>query len=172
MDIISHGLWGSIAFGRKNKKSFRTAFLFGLAPDFLAFAPLFILIFLGIVDRPSIPPMEPPDTSLIPSFVYGVYNVTHSLFVFAAAFLFLWIILRKPMWEICAWGLHILLDIPTHSYQFFPTPFLWPISDFRFDGIGWSDPYIFFPNIVVLLILYVWFYLIKRNNGVANGPVK
>ena len=56
MDIISHGLWGSITFGRKNKKSFWTAFLFGLAPDFLAFAPLFILIFLGIVDRPPISP--------------------------------------------------------------------------------------------------------------------
>ncbi|MDP3740794.1 MAG: hypothetical protein Q8R08_00520 [bacterium] len=171
MDIISHGLWGSIAFGRKNKKSFWTAFLFGIAPDFLAFAPLFTLIFLGIYERPPISLVEPPDVSLIPLFVYGVYNITHSLFVFAAAFLIIWLIRRRPLWEIYAWGLHIILDIPTHSYQFFPTPFLWPISDFRIDGIGWASPLIFFPNIAILIILYIWFYLIKRISGVAKNFV-
>ena len=28
MDIVSHGLWGGIVFGRQNKKSFRRAFFF------------------------------------------------------------------------------------------------------------------------------------------------
>ncbi|MBI2122390.1 MAG: hypothetical protein HYT98_04715 [Candidatus Sungbacteria bacterium] len=161
MDIISHGLWGSIAFGRKNKRSFWKAFLFGIAPDFLAFAPLFILIFSGIIERPPIPPVEPPDTSLIPQFVYQIYNVTHSLIIFVAVFGLLWLILRRPVWELGAWGLHILLDIPTHSYKFFPTPFLWPISDFKVNGAGWAEPYVFFPNVILLLILYLWFYFIR-----------
>ncbi len=47
MDIVSHGLWGGAAFGRKNKKSFWVAFLFGVLPDLLAFGPFFIGIQSG-----------------------------------------------------------------------------------------------------------------------------
>ena len=32
MDIVSHGLWGALAFGRKNRRSFWLAFGIGLAP--------------------------------------------------------------------------------------------------------------------------------------------
>jgi len=63
------------------------------------------------------------------------------------------------MW---AWGLHILMDIPTHSTDFFPTPFLWPFSGYRVDGISWGHPYIFFPNVVVLIVLYILFFLKKK----------
>jgi hypothetical protein len=60
-----------------------------------------------------------------------------------------------------AWLLHILVDIPTHSTRFFPTPFLWPISSYEFSGIGWANPMIFIPNVVLLTSLYVWYFLIR-----------
>ena len=164
MDIASHGLWGGIAFGRKNKKSFWAAFLFGILPDFLAFGPFFIGTFFGFYKWPRFGP-EPPDPSLIPSFVGQVYNITHSLIIFAAVFLIIWLILKRPVYEMLAWGLHILVDIPTHSYRFFPTPFLWPISDLKVDGVGWGHPYIFFPNIALLILLYLWFFVIKKRKN-------
>ena len=37
MDIVSHGLWGSIAFGRKSRSSFWMAFVIGMAPDIFSF---------------------------------------------------------------------------------------------------------------------------------------
>ena len=40
MDIVSHGLWGAIAFGRKSRSSFWLAFLIGLAPDLFSFGIL------------------------------------------------------------------------------------------------------------------------------------
>jgi len=147
--------------GRKTRRSFWIAFCFGVAPDLFAFGPLFAnrmlihgLDFLNNVGKP-------PDTASIPAYVHGVYNVTHSLVVFSVAFVAVWLIRRKPLYEMGAWVLHICMDIPTHSTAFFPTPFLWPVSDFHVDGVPWSRPYIFFPNVALLAVLYAWF-LYKR----------
>ena len=161
MDIISHGLWGGIAFGRTSKKSFWLSFLFGMGPDLLAFTPFAILILLGMAKLPDFT-REPPDPNSIPNYVYQLYNFSHSLIVFAALFAILWLIFRRPMWVFCAWGLHILVDIPTHSYKFFPTPFLWPVSGFEINGHSWATPEIFIPDLVLLTILYAWFFLIGK----------
>ena len=54
-----------------------------------------------------------------------------------------------------AWPFHVLLDFPFHSIKYFPTPILWPISDYKFDGIPWSNPYIWFSNIAGIILLYI-----------------
>jgi hypothetical protein len=51
----------------------------------------------------------------------------------------------------------VLVDIPTHSFAFFPTPFLWPLSTWKFDGWQWMTPTILVPNYVLLALLYAWF---------------
>lgn len=164
MDILSHGLWGSLAFGRKNRRSFWTAFLFGIAPDFFSFGAFFISVWLGIQDFPPFSG-EPPDPALIPAYVSNLYNFSHSVIIFAITFLAVWLIWKRPFWEMSAWGFHILVDIPTHSYKFFPTPFLWPVSDFKFNGWHWGNPWIFFPNIALLFLLYLWFFVIRKDKN-------
>lgn len=161
MDIISHGLWGSLAAGRKNKKSFWLAFLFGIAPDFIPFAPFFGEMILGLRKYPGFS-TEPPAAILIPDYVYLLYKVTHSLIIFAVVFLTIWLIFKRPIWELSAWGLHVLFDIPTHNYKFFPTPFLWPILSTQINGIPWADPKIFFPNILLLAVLYFYFFFYRK----------
>jgi len=172
MDIVSHGLWGSLAFGRKNRRSFLLAFLFGVAPDLLAFGPFFVLTFLGIEQRPRF--AEPPDPSIFPPFVHQTYQFSHSLIVFAALFGVLWLLLRRPVWEFPAWGLHILFDIPTHSNRFFPTPFLWPVSNFHVNGHSWATREIFIPNVILLVVLYAWFfarrYWTRRSTAGGSRP--
>lgn len=161
MDIISHGLWGSIAFGRKDRKSFWTAFFFGIAPDLFSFGLFTAGVWLGLehgVDWSG----GPPDPSRIPPYVHHLYDVTHSLIVFAAVFALVAFFRKQPWWEMSAWGLHILFDIPTHSERFFPTPFLWPLSDFHISGISWGHPAIFFPNVAFLLALYFWYFVVRR----------
>jgi hypothetical protein len=160
MDIVSHGLWGSIAFGRKNKKSFWLSFFWGIAPDLFSFGIFFIFLLLG-PNRGMILRQAPPPPNTIPEFVYSMYNITHSLVVFAIVFIVCWILFKRPIVELLAWLLHILLDIPTHSHEFFSTPALWPISDVTFNGIPWSHPGIYIPNVILLLILYVWFFIIR-----------
>lgn len=38
-----------------------------------------------------------------------------------------------------AWGLHILIDLPTHSRRHWAPQFLWPLSTVTVDGISWPD---------------------------------
>ncbi len=161
MDIVSHGLWGGVGFGRASKPSFWLAFTFGVAPDLLSFGIFFIeRIFTGEVDINN---SHRPDLSSIPGYVSTLYNFTHSFVLFAVIFLLVWLFLKRPVIEMCAWGFHILLDIFTHSSDFFPTPFLWPLSNFKVNGVSWGHPIIFIPNLVLLALAYIWFFYSKRN---------
>lgn len=164
MDIISHGLWGGVTVGRSSRKSYWIAFLFGMAPDLFAFAPTFIgrVFTNGFASLSRVG--QKPELSEIPEYVFQLYNISHSFVVFGAVFLVVWLLRGKPMWEMCAWALHIAIDLPTHSLSFFPTPFLWPISNVRVDGHPWSDPIIFVPNVVLLLVVYSVYFLRKRRN--------
>jgi len=166
MDIISHGLWGTLAFGRKTRRRFFIAFLFGIAPDLLSFGIFFVSMAFGFSDRHDFS-AEPPHADAIPTYVHYLYNVTHSVIFFAVLFIFLWILFRKPIMESLAWGAHILLDIPTHSYEFFPTPFLWPFSDLKVDGIPWTSPFIFIPNVVLLIVFFGWMVIVYRKKRKA-----
>jgi hypothetical protein len=78
----------------------------------------------------------------------------HSVIVWTAVFGILRLIFKKPVVAAYARLFHILLDIPTHSLAFYATPFLWPISSYKFDGIPRSTPWIFFTNLTILAIVY------------------
>jgi hypothetical protein len=156
MDILSHGLWGAIAFGRKSRAGFWLAFVIGLAPDLFSFGILWMAATLGLSEKPDFSHGTPPE-STIPLYVHQLYNVTHSFIIFLLLFVLVWLLLQRPLWELSAWGLHVLVDIPTHSFAFFPTPFLWPLSTWKFDGWQWMTPTILVPNYVLLALLYAWF---------------
>ena len=158
MDIISHGLWGGVAFGRKSKKIFWIAFFFGIAPDLFSFGIFFIQnIFVNGLSF-----SHEAYHTIIPSYLYALYNITHSLVIFTLVFLIVSYFFKRPVYEMCGWGLHIVLDIFTHSYAFFPTPFLFPISNFKVNSIGWNHPIIFVPNIILLLIVYAYLWRRKQ----------
>lgn len=163
MDIISHGLYGGVAFGRKSKKDYAIAFLFGILPDLVAFGPFFLLAFLGFAPLPF-DRIEPPNNNLIPSYVHSIYNMSHSLVIYGLFFALLWVLGKKAFAMLTlGWPLHIIVDMPLHTKNFFPTPFLWPVSDLHIDGIPWSRPYIFLPNVIFIIIVYsIWYYRSKK----------
>jgi membrane-bound metal-dependent hydrolase YbcI (DUF457 family) len=126
MDVIAHGLWGGALFGRKNGIHWRLAALIGMAPDVVAFGP-FLITQIG-------------STSWIkfPRYVHQSYDVTHSLVVWAVVTGLVWILRKSFPWVMGAWALHILCDIPFHSIDFFPTPYLWPLSTPFHNGTPWA----------------------------------
>lgn len=158
MDIVSHGLWGSVAFGRRNKRDFWLGFLFGIAPDFFSFG-IFTLANLFTLEERG---FSRPDLASIPSYVHHLYDITHSFVTFAVVFAIIWAVLRRPLWPMLAWPLHILMDLFTHSTSFFPTPFLWPLVSYRFDGVSWGTPPIFFTNVALLVFAYAM-WLLQRH---------
>lgn len=158
MDIISHGLRGAITVGRRNKTQFWLSFFFGMFPDLAAFAfPFVVALFMVIFWPITLSDFHEGVHMVGMNFITTVYPISHSLVVWAGAFLLLWAIFRKPVIASFAWLFHILLDIFTHSTEFFPTPFLWPISKVHFNGIPWHHAEILYPNIALLLIVYGYF---------------
>ncbi len=157
MDILSHGLWGSAAFFKKPRKQYWLAFFFGVFPDLVAFGPLFLWHALtkGPFTRPDFATFEPPRPDLLPGYVWQMYQFSHSLFIFAFIFGLVWYFRKRPFLPLVAWGLHILMDIPTHTTGFFPTPFLYPFADVYVNGMPWSTPWFFVLNWSILLILYI-----------------
>lgn len=164
MDIISHGLWGSAFMGTEKKSYFWPSFALGMLPDLLAFSVPFIIMIVGAITG-STPLSEgrPAYLSHSQSYISDLYSIGHSFVIFAAFFLLVWFILKKPYLPMIAWALHILLDIFTHSAGFFGTPFLWPISNYKYDGTPWANPMIFFPNVAALAIAYIAIYLYKKH---------
>ncbi|MBX3301035.1 MAG: hypothetical protein KF693_02345 [Nitrospira sp.] len=89
-----------------------------------------------------------------------------ALSYFSPSFYLVWFFLKRPVWELGAWGLHVLADMPLHSYAFFPTPVLWPLSNWKFDGWQWMTPGILILNFALLSLLYAWYirhlYLVEQ----------
>ncbi|MBU0894005.1 MAG: metal-dependent hydrolase [Nanoarchaeota archaeon] len=150
MDVISHGLWAILLVkGIFNKGKLWLAFLVGILPDVIPFGIPFVqIIFSGST-------LGKEQVINAPSYVHILYGLTHSLLIVTIVFLLIYLIKKKIYIWVLAWPLHILIDIPTHSNEFFPTPFLYPISNFTVNGILWTNPYIFFPNWVLLIILFI-----------------
>ena len=140
MDTLSHALWGKGLFGYRKYRWY--SFLFGAVPDLFSFG----IYFIHSIFFSSSPLMVRPSRSEIPEWVYSLYDISHSL-VIASIFIFIAYKINKEFgFPMLAWPAHIILDFFTHSIDYFPTPIFWPISNYKFDGIHWSDTYIMIGN--------------------------
>ena len=156
MDTLAHGLWTYAIFYKT--KSPKLAVLFGVLPDLISFLPFIILN--GGLNHFGKPHLNDIPTSIIKS-----YNFTHSLVIAIFAILLITLVARKFYIFLLAWPIHILIDIPTHETTFFPTPFLYPISDLRVSGISWARPEMLAINYLALIIVYAFIIRNKIKNG-------
>lgn len=171
MDIISHGLWtgalSKIVKIKKKKFNFWWTAFWGMFPDVFAFVIPGVIFFFVILFQTGFNFSN--WSSIIQSSPYlniieMLYSISHSLIIFSAVFLLIWLIFKKPVWIMFGWLLHILIDIPTHKIEHFATPFLWPISNFKIDGlIYWREPLFMIVDIVLLIVVYGILFL--RKNG-------
>lgn len=164
MDILSHALWGGVGFGRKNRSDFWAAFMLGMSPDLLAFGIPSITRIITALSGNGLPEEFHGNMAYFPSYVFTLYSIGHSLVIFTLAFIAVWIFRKKPYIPLFAWFFHIFLDIFTHSIDFFPTPFLWPLSDYHFDGQSWGQPLIFIPNVLLLFAAYGYWAWMRRKD--------
>jgi hypothetical protein len=160
MDTLSHYLWVVALYWQHPKRWIIG--LFGALPDLLSFGPHIVeSLFAGTLGRPEL--------HTIPDYVFVMYDLTHSLVVFAVVALVLWFAARDWFWLIWGWALHILIDIPTHSAEFFPTPFLWPISDFMIDGISWGVVWFMIMDVTLLVAVYTWLVMRKQRQNIISS---
>ena len=170
MDTLAHGLWGGMIGGWR--KRFGLAVLFGIAPDLLSFGALTVVWVVQGQFQPG-----RPSVSTIPQWVHVSYDFTHSLVIIGAVWAVLWWWKRELAVPFIAWPLHILFDIPTHTREFFPTPFLFPISDYTFNGFSWGQRWFMILNYSCLAALSLFwatnrYRRRKRGESAGREPVK
>lgn len=172
MDILAHTLWANVGARGVNKlaenlpagrqvKKFRmhigwTAF-WGVFPDLFAFTIPFVLIFYKIIfgGESFLTIRDHHGVSGAFDIASYLYQFSHSLVIFLLVFILVWVISRRPRWEMFGWALHIVIDIFSHSINFYPTPFLFPISEYRFPyGVQWSNYWYMIINYSALLLVW------------------
>ena len=159
MDTLSHALYGKGLFGYKKYRWY--SFFFGIIPDIFSFGIYFIYLIVFSEFEFGRPSREE-----LPYWVYDLYDISHSM-VTALVFIAIAYKINKDFaWPMLAWPMHIVVDFFTHSIEFFPTPILWPISDYRFDGVPWSNPYVFGINFVLIFVIF--FYRWKNKKALTK----
>ena len=157
---------------------------------------LWLMFYKGVdfsnIPRPEIMPPEVRNAFFIFRLTDVLYHISHSLIIFFTLFFLTWIICwyrftRKqkseihtldnahhqkshctPCWEMTGWFIHIVTDIPTHSSTFYPTLFLWPLSDWCFNGASWGNMQFIITNYTALLIVFIVLRFFKRAKGKRN----
>jgi hypothetical protein len=185
MEIISHAFWAATAYKAKQKikpsnhekkVNFFLFVFWSMFPDIISFGLIAFWIILVFVssgfDSSFLPshmrainggePSAPAGFMPIFQMTSIIYSASHSIVIFFLAFSLFFYFLKNPPWTMLGWFLHILIDIPTHSSQFYPTPFLWPLSNWHFYGISWGTPWFLILNYSAMIIVYFLFWRRKR----------
>jgi hypothetical protein len=164
MEILAHSLWATAAAITAKRLTTTTTVRIGwtvwwaVFPDVLAFGPSVAagiwLRLTGGLDASSAHGGHLPHVNLgLP-----IYPAVHSLVVFLLVFGITTILARRVVVDLFGWLLHILIDIPTHSFSFYATRFLWPLSGYRVDGIAWWTPLFWVATYAALAVLYIFMW--------------
>jgi len=174
MDTFSHAAWGWVSLRRPRPALAWWGALAGALPDLLFFAPYAVEQVaaagwrsLFLANEPDVWKLDGPPLPPILAAAYDSYYVyTHSLVLLAAVLAILYFARQRSwLWLGVPYAIHVVMDIPTHE-RFAPQPFF-PLSDWKFVGLSWGDPRIFWPQLGLLLVAVVW--TLRRRRKAASG---
>jgi hypothetical protein len=177
MDILAHSLWAAIGVGIARRSivvSRRDAALtvaLAAAPDVLQLVPLIGWIASGGGDwsvlsayslaSPDTEPLLPPPIALV---THHLHCMTHSAIV-ALAFTLVVRLLTGRFWlPLAGWWSHIVIDVFTHSADFYPSPVFYPLTMRGFDGVAWNEPWFMALNYAALSACAIWLVASRRRN--------
>lgn len=190
MDIVAHTLWagaGVALWQRRAAVPRRTAaWTIGLAalPDVLQMIP--VLAWWGFTGGAfdavkafaiAVPGRAPDLPASVTQLAYTLHCLSHSAIVATLATWLVWR-LRGALWlPLLGWWSHILIDVFTHSSDYFPSPVLFPLTMRGFDGIAWNTPWFMGLNYLALTAIGAWLLLsgvVRRRSPthtLRDGPV-
>ena len=85
--------------------------------------------------------------------------------LFAPVTLALWA-WRRTLWlPLLGWWSHIVIDVFTHSADYYASPVLYPFTERGFDGIAWITPWFMALNYLALAMAGVALLVSARKRG-------
>ena len=169
MDIVAHTLWAAAGVTALRRRWVITpgtlGATLGLAalPDVLQLLPLAIWWSFGdgtfsILSAYAIalPGQEPALPPMVLLWSHHLHCVMHSAIVAGAVTLLLYAV-RRTLWiPLLGWLSHIVIDVFTHSADYYAAPVLYPITERGFDGIAWNRPWFLVLNYATLAAVGLW----------------
>lgn len=182
MDIVAHALWAG-AGGRwlERRALVGRGTLWGIvalavAPDVVPMAPVVVHALSGAdawglvaAYAGATPATEPALPPAIAVWTHHLHCAWHSLVVVGAVTAAAWLALARVPLVLLGWWSHVLIDIPTHSADFYAARPLYPLSDAPFDGIAWNEPAMLAANYAALAVTYAWL-LRRRGRAERAAP--
>ncbi len=180
MDIVAHGIWVGLglAFASRYTPIARstvcTTVALSVAPDLLHLLPVLVWAPLQpdgfktlIAYAIATPKTEPTLPYLVDLIAHHLHCVMHSAVVVAIVSLFLWLFKQAHWLPVLGWLSHVLIDVFTHSADFYPSPVFYPFSYRGFDGIAWNTSWFMLANYTAIAVAGVaLFFDTKRGKQI------
>jgi hypothetical protein len=180
MDILAHTLWaaaGVLAVRRHHHIAPRAAaatVALAAMPDLGHMLPMLGWAMWGDGSvaklwayAVALPGQEPAVPPMVEMLSHHLHCTLHSAIVAGVVTLLLWVALRSMWIPLLGWWSHILIDIFTHSADFYPAPVFYPITQRGFDGLAWNTPWFLGMNYLALACTILYFLITTR--GLKNG---
>ena len=169
MDIVAHSLWaglGAAAAARRwpvSRAQARAVLGLAALPDIAHLIPIVLWTLVGDGTWAAVrgyafatPGGEPWLPAGVQAWSHTLHCVMHSAVIAAvvtaiAAWRWRWALV-----PLTGWWSHILIDVFTHSSDYYPSPVFYPITERGFDGIAWPDPWFMGLNYLALAGAWLW----------------
>lgn len=165
MDIVAHGLWAGLGLrwlARRRpvaRGAAVAAVVLAVVPDLAHMMPVLAWTlfdngsFAALVDYAmAMPGNEPSLPPWVALWSHHFHCVMHSALIAGAVTLLLWPWRRVAGLALGGWWLHIVIDVLTHSAEFYPVPVLYPLTQRGFDGLAWNTPWFMVANYAALVL--------------------
>jgi hypothetical protein len=107
----------------------------------------------------AVPGQEPVLPQLVGLLSHHLHCVMHSAPIAAVATLALWVV-RRTLWiPRLGWWSHIVIDVFTHSADYYAVPVLYPFTQRGFDGIACITPWFMVLNYSALAAVGFWLWV-------------
>ncbi len=175
MDIVAHGLWAGIGVSAASRywaidrKTAIATVLAAMVPDVIQLLPfvgrvLFdadgVKVLTAYVT--ALPGMEPALPPAVASLTHHLHCIMHSAVVAGVVTALYWIVMRSLWLPLLGWWSHIIIDVFTHSADFYPVPVFYPFTERGFDGLAWNTPWFVVANYLVIVCAIVCLHLTRR----------
>jgi hypothetical protein len=172
MDIFAHALWAGAGISLVHRRwpvkpaTAAAAVVLAALPDIPHLLPLLVWSIFGEGTFAAlggyaiaVPGQEPSMLPIVALLSHHLHCVMHSAIVAGAVTLLLWAV-RRSLWvPLLGWWSHIVIDIFTHSANYYPSPVFYPITQRGLDGIAWNTPWFMALNYAVLIFTWLWILL-------------
>ncbi len=179
MDILAHALWASAGIAAAQRRwpvaprTAAAAVALAVMPDLGHMLPMLGWGLLGDGSVAelwryafALPGQEPAVPPMVAMLSHHLHCILHSAIVAGSVSLLAWWALHRLWIPLLGWWSHIVIDIFTHSADFYPAPVLYPITERGFDGIAWNTPWFMALNYAALAITALWLWRnAKRRHG-------